>query len=110
MFGRGAILLLAGAAIWWASSLAARADEAAAKQAIGKLLDVGWSPSAQGARLMLPSLRYRLPGPTRALAAAWLVLMQQRRSDDALKRALSIWPLAPTTCSPSAPRCGCTPY
>lgn len=66
----------------------ARAGDAAANQAIAKLLEVGWSQSAQSraaadaqAQVVLPLARSN----PRALTAVWLVLLQQRRFDDALK-------------------------
>src|SRR4029453_7938786 len=66
---------------------AARGDDAAA--AIAKLLDVGWSISPQ-ARLAADAqyeevVRLAVKD-VRGLEASWLVLMQQRRFDDALDR------------------------
>lgn len=68
---------------------AASADEAAANAAILKLLEVGWSGSFQSraaADLQYQEVLTVAAGDPRALAASWLVLMQQRRYDDALKR------------------------
>jgi flavin-binding protein dodecin len=69
-------------------SPAARAGDAAANQAIAKLLDVGWSQTSQAraaadaqAQLLLPLAA----SEPRARTAVWLVLLQQRRFDDALK-------------------------
>src|SRR5262245_24994038 len=65
----------------------ARADHESA--AIAKLLEVGWSitPQARAAADQQYEEVVRLAGKdTRALVASWLVLMQQRRFDEALKR------------------------
>src|SRR5262245_9070303 len=86
----GALLkaLLAGGAVFFGLMIgAARGDDATA--AIARLLEVGWSITPQ-ARLAADA-QYeevaRLAGKdVRALEAAWLVLMQQRRFDDALDR------------------------
>jgi hypothetical protein len=99
MCGRGAFrwdrallcLTLAGAAIWCLYCHDARADGMEANQAIIKLLDVGWSPSAQARAAADAQTQLTLQAAgrdRRALAAAWLVLMQQRRFDDALKRVV----------------------
>jgi len=66
---------------------AARGDQRSA--AIAKLLEVGWSitPQARTAADQQYDEVVRLAGKdTRALEASWLVLMQQRRFDEALKR------------------------
>jgi hypothetical protein len=65
----------------------AAGDEAA--EAISKLLDVGWSitPQArQAADAQYEELTKIAPRDPRALEAWWLVLMQQRRFDEALKQ------------------------
>jgi DNA repair exonuclease SbcCD ATPase subunit len=87
MFSWRKTLLAGGAVFVFLLIGSARADDAAA--AIAKLLDVGWSISPQ-ARLAADA-QYeevaRLAGKdVRALEASWLVLMQQRRFDDALDR------------------------
>jgi hypothetical protein len=76
----GALLLMG-----WQS--AALGDQRAA--AIAKLLEVGWSitPQARAAADQQYQEVARLAGnDPRALEASWLVLMQQRRFDEALKR------------------------
>jgi hypothetical protein len=83
--GKG--LLASGALVVCLVTGSARGSDASA--AIVKLLDVGWSISPQ-ARLAADA-QYeevvRLAGSdARALEASWLVLMQQRRFDDALAR------------------------
>ncbi len=63
--------------------------ESAAGTAIAKLLEVGWSitPQARAAADLQMSEVQRLAGSDlRAIEASWLVLMQQRRFDEALKR------------------------
>ena len=80
---------LAGASLLLLCATAARADDAAAIAAIEKLLDVGWATTPQARTAA--DLQYRVvslaaAGDPRGLAAAWLVLMQQRRYDEALKR------------------------
>jgi len=85
----GAVLLLAGATVLLALSLSARADEATTNAAIARLLDVGWSPSSQARAAADSQSQIALQsaaGDPRALAAVWLVLMQQRRFEEALKR------------------------
>jgi hypothetical protein len=67
----------------------ARADEAEVNAAIAKLLEVGWTTNFQARAAT--DLQYQevlkvAAGDPRALTASWLVLMQQRRYDDALKR------------------------
>src|SRR5437868_4597233 len=57
--------------------------------AIAKLLDVGWAVTSQArtaADLQYDEVARLAGGDPRAVEAAWLVLMQQRRFDDALKR------------------------
>ena len=68
---------------------AARADEAEANAAIVKLLQVGWTGNFQSratADLQYQEVLKLAAGDPRAISASWLVLMQQRRYDDALKR------------------------
>ncbi len=79
----GASLLLFGTAA------VARGDDAVALAAIEKLLDVGWATTPQAriaADLQYQEVALASGGDPRALAASWLVLLQQRRYDDALKR------------------------
>ena len=67
----------------------AEADEAAANAAIAKLLEVGWSntPKAREAADSQFAEVRRLAGASpQALSASLLVLLQQRRFDDAQKR------------------------
>jgi hypothetical protein len=67
----------------------ARADEAEASAAITKLLQVGWAGNFQAratADLQYQEVLKVAAGDPRALTASWLVLMQQRRYDDAVKR------------------------
>jgi hypothetical protein len=67
----------------------ARADEAQTKAAIAKLLEVGWgvTPQARAAAdLQYQEVLRVAGGDPRALKASWLVLMQQRRFEDARKR------------------------
>ncbi len=69
--------------------LAARTPAADPSAAIAKLLDVGWSNTPQAradADLQLEVVRQVAATDVRALEASWLVLMQQRRFDEALKR------------------------
>src|SRR5439155_15126435 len=54
-----------------------------------RLLDVGWAVTSQArtaADLQYDEVARIAGGDPRAVEAAWLVLMQQRRFDDALKR------------------------
>ena len=64
-------------------------DEAATRQAVARLFEVGWNQSSQ-ARAATDTQLQRTADVAkddpRALAAAWLVLIQQRRYDEALKR------------------------
>jgi hypothetical protein len=79
-------LYAAGCCCLWIST-AARADEAAT--AIAKLLDVGWSitPQSRAAADAQWAEVQRLAGADlRGIEASWLVLMQQRRFDEARKR------------------------
>ena len=67
----------------------ARADEQRTRAAITKLLDVGWGISSQAraaADLQYEEVQLAAGSDPRSLNAAWLVLMQQRRYDDARKR------------------------
>jgi hypothetical protein len=87
MFSRGGTWLPASILLF-SLALPARADEAA-NLAIAKLLSVGWSitPAARAAGDLQYQEVVRLAGgDTRGLMASWLVLMQQRRFDDALAR------------------------
>lgn len=64
-----------------------RGDQRA--DAIAKLLDVGWAVTPQArsaADLQFAELQKLVGTDPQALAASWLVLMQQRRFDEALKR------------------------
>lgn len=66
-----------------------RADEAAAQVAIARLLDVGWSgsPQARAAADLQYQEVLKVAGPEpRALTASWLVLLQQRRFEEARQR------------------------
>lgn len=70
-------------------SAAADADEAAARASIAKLLTVGWATTPQArvaADLQYDEVKEAAGSDSRALAASWLVLMQQRRYDEGLKR------------------------
>jgi hypothetical protein len=67
----------------------AAADEAESRAAIARLLDVGWATTPQAriaADLQWDEVARASGGAPRALAAGWLVLLQQRRYDDGLKR------------------------
>src|SRR5262245_9006187 len=97
MFGRGG-MLPASAAVLSGCVLAAlsawmpavHADEAATRQAVSKLLEIGWNQSAQAraATDAQSQAALQVAGrDSRALTAAWLVLIQQRRFEEALKRA-----------------------
>lgn len=69
---------------------ASAADDAKGREAIAKLLDVGWAatPKARAASDAQYDEVRRLAGPTpAALEASLLVLLQQRRFEDATKRA-----------------------
>ena len=95
--------MIAKSRLWlWAGSLAAwigafvlaappsLADDAAEREAIAKLLDVGWAatPKARAAADAQFDVVRLLSGPSpAALEASLLVLLQQRRYDDASKRA-----------------------
>ena len=77
-------------AIVVAITSAASALDAPAKAAIGKLLEVGWSASPQArtaADIQYDEVLRVAAGDKSALTASLLVLMQQRRYDEALKRA-----------------------
>ena len=87
MFLRLAIWLLASGSLTLVPFTTTRANEATA--AIARLLDVGWSikPQARAAAdAQLDEVRRLAGADLRALEASWLVLMQQRRFDEALKR------------------------
>ncbi|MDX1947942.1 MAG: hypothetical protein SFU86_21260 [Pirellulaceae bacterium] len=80
---------LASALVLVCTSLPAFADEAEAKAAIIKLLEVGWEPTAQArtaADLQYQEVQRLAGTDPAALTASLLVLMQQRRYDDAHKR------------------------
>src|SRR5262245_29576249 len=67
----------------------ALADEAQAKAAIVKLLNVGWAvtPQARAAADLQTRELLQIAGDDeRALTASWLVLLHQHRYEDALKR------------------------
>jgi hypothetical protein len=67
----------------------ARGDDLATKQAVGKLLEIGWNQSSQARAPTDAQLERSIElgrGDSRALTAAWLVLIQQRRYDEALQR------------------------
>jgi hypothetical protein len=84
-FCRGKWLLASGCLLL----LARPAVAADASAAIAKLLDVGWSvtPQARAAADLQYQEVVRLAGADlKAIEASWLVLMQQRRFDEALKR------------------------
>src|SRR5689334_9303947 len=77
-------LLITGSLLF----LATPAPAADASAAIARLLDVGWSNTPQAradADLQLEEVRRVAGSDVRALQAWWLVLMQQRRFDEALK-------------------------
>lgn len=79
--------LLAGGLIL--SSLNTFALGADASSAIARLLDVGWSVTPQAradADVQYDEVRRLAGADPRALEASWLVLMQQRRFEEALKR------------------------
>jgi hypothetical protein len=60
-----------------------------ATDAIARLLDVGWSQAPQArsaADAEWLALQRLAPSDVRAIEASWLVLMQQRRFEEALKR------------------------
>jgi hypothetical protein len=79
-------LLTCGSLLFLFTAPAFCADTSAA---IAKLLDVGWSATSQAradADLQLEEVRRVAGSDVRALEASWLVLMQQRRFDEALKR------------------------
>jgi hypothetical protein len=81
-----AICLLAGGSLLL---LPASAPGDQKSDAIARLLDVGWSITAQArtaADSQYDEVARVAAGDPRGLEAAWLVLMQQRRYDDALKR------------------------
>jgi hypothetical protein len=81
-----AICLVAGGSLLLLAS-PARGDQKT--EAIAKLLDVGWgvtSHARTAADLQYEEVARVAAGDPRGLEAAWLVLMQQRRYDDALKR------------------------
>src|SRR5437868_668225 len=82
-----AMWLLASGPLLFLVIGSARGGDASA--AIAKLLDVGWSITPQAradADLQYEEVRRLAGGDPRALEASWLVLMQQRRFEEALKR------------------------
>ncbi|MCI0360131.1 MAG: hypothetical protein L0211_16760, partial [Planctomycetaceae bacterium] len=91
MFATWARTLLAGSLFITALALpVANADEPASREAIAKLLDVGWgtTPKVRIAGDAQYDEVRRLAGPTPAsLEASLLVLLAQRRYDDAAARA-----------------------
>ncbi len=87
MFGMRQRLAIALTVLVAAS--ASRGDETSVRQAVGKLLEVGWNQSPQARAptdVQLQRTSEIAPGDPRALSAAWLVLIQQRRYDEALAR------------------------
>jgi hypothetical protein len=71
------------------ASQVALADEADTKRAIGRLIQVGWSTSAQARTAADAAFAEESPviaGDLRALEAWTLILIQQRRYEDASKR------------------------
>src|SRR5262245_1041313 len=80
---------LAGGLLRLLVAAGAGADETAARAAIARLLDVGWATTPQAriaADLQYQEVAAAAAGDPRALAAGWLVLLQQRRYDEGLKR------------------------
>ena len=74
-------------------------DDPAARSAIARLLEVGWATTPQArtaADVQYEQLAQLVPGDRTALTASMLVLMQQRRYDDAYKRANEILTKDPT--------------
>src|SRR5262245_9196895 len=87
MFLCRAVWSLASGALILCAQGSLTASEATA--AIARLLDVGWSitPQARAAAdVQLEEVRRLAGSDLRGLEASWLVLMQQRRFDEALKR------------------------
>lgn len=79
--------LLGSGMLFFLALGSARGGDASA--AIAKLLDVGWSITPQAradADLQYDEVRRLAGADPRALEASWLVLMQQRRFEEALKR------------------------
>jgi hypothetical protein len=75
-----------------------QADEQQSRAAIAKLLDVGWGVTAQArdaADLQYEEVLRAAGRNPRALTASWLVLMQQRRYEEARKRLEEHLALAP---------------
>jgi hypothetical protein len=82
--------LAMGFGLWSVAALPARGDDAAEREAVVKLLQVGWktTPSARAAADVQYDAIRRLGGPTpAAMEASLLVLLQQRRYDEAARRA-----------------------
>lgn len=81
-------LIVLAAAVGFAGDDAAA--DAEAQAAIVKLLEIGWPGNVQSRAAAdahyLEVVSKVAAGDPRALKASWLVLMQQRRFDDALKR------------------------
>lgn len=74
----------------------ARGDQKS--EAIAKLLDVGWGVNSQARTAgdqQYEEVARRAAGDPRGLEAGWLVLMQQRRFEDALKRVDEYLALVP---------------
>ena len=89
MLGKAIGWALAGALVLGCAKVAVCADEAEAKAAIAKLLDVGWATTPQArtaADLQYQEVVRLAAGDPSALTASLLVLMQQRRYDEAYKR------------------------
>lgn len=75
------------------------ADDAAEREAIAKLLDVGWktTPSARAAAdVQFDAIQRQVGATPLALEAALLVLIQQRRYDVAARRADELLAKSPT--------------
>jgi len=88
MIGCRVRILLATGSFLLSLAGSARAENAA-DASIAKLLEVGWSISPQAraaADAQWAEVQRLARGDLRAIEASWLVLMQQRRFDEALKR------------------------
>lgn len=99
MLWRLGIWPLAGAAVLFLYADSITADETAARAAILKLLDVGWATTPQGriaADAQYQEVAVAAAGDARGLTAAWLVLLQQRRYDEGLKRLDEHLAITPT--------------
>ena len=93
-----ALWLLASAVAMVASVASADESEEAGAAAIARLLEIGWdaSPSARKAADQQTYEVARLVGrDPRALTASWLVLLQQRRYDEAVQRLDTLLAIVP---------------